>query len=259
MNIPLYILASGNWFTSMLYHVCKYGIPDMFDDQINIDELAEKLKLHKNSIYRIIRALSVVDIFRLDNHMIIHTPLSRQLRQDHKSTMKWFILMRGSKSQYLAWQDISPSIENGKSSFTSTNGMNIFQYMDAHKDEASYFHKAMGTISKSISPQLKQILCGINTDSSTVCDIGGGNGELIYQSTLGTNMVPILFDTKEVVDLSPYPIQKVHGTFFVEEEIPCASIYIMKYILHDWSDKKCIEILSNIKNRMSKKFETNSY
>lgn len=255
MNIPLYILASGNWFTSMLYQVCKRNIPDMFDDEISVQELATTLGLNKDSLYRIIRALSVVDIFMLKNDVVKHTSSSRQLREDHKSTMKWFILMRGSESQYSAWEDISPSIENGLSSFTFANGMNLFKYMSVNKEESMYFHKAMATISRSISSQLKDILSNIDTSIATnftVCDIGGGNGELIYHSTLGTNMIPILFDMKEVVNTCVHPIQKVHGSFFNEADIPFSSIYIMKYILHDWSDEKCIQILSNIKNRMNK-------
>jgi hypothetical protein len=42
----------------------------------------------------------------------------------------------------------------------------------------------------------------------------------------------------------------VAGSFF--EEIPGADLYLIKRVLHDWSDEECIQILSNCRKSMKK-------
>lgn len=254
MNIPLYILASGNWFTSILYQICERGLPDLFDDHLEIQNISNALQLNEDSLYRILRALEVVGIFKIEkqnnSNILYHTDVSKMLREDHEQTMKWFILMRGSKGQYNTWSNISSTLENGSSSFENINGMKLFQYMSLNKHEQSYFHKAMASISKQTGKELRSYLLD-NNPICKLCDIGGGNGELLQVATKDTNIYPILFDTKDVIDISPYEMEKVYGSFFNYEDIPQSDIYILKYILHDWSDSKCIEILNNISKKLS--------
>ena len=38
----------------------------------------------------------------------------------------------------------------------------------------------------------------------------------------------------------------INGDMFSNGEIPSADAYIMKMILHDWSDEECVSILSNV-------------
>jgi hypothetical protein len=38
----------------------------------------------------------------------------------------------------------------------------------------------------------------------------------------------------------------VSGDMFTSTQVPSADAYIMKMILHDWSDQECVRILSNI-------------
>jgi hypothetical protein len=47
----------------------------------------------------------------------------------------------------------------------------------------------------------------------------------------------------------PNRVDFVAGDFF--EEVPTADAYLMKHILHDWSDQECVEILSTIREDAS--------
>jgi hypothetical protein len=88
-----------------------------------------------------------------------------------------------------------------------------------------------------------------------VCDVGGGQGHLLcsllvkYPHLRGSVLEldstirnkGILWANKmNVEDKCRYIV----GDMF--NEVPIADVYIMKMILHDWSDDECVKILSNI-------------
>jgi hypothetical protein len=95
---------------------------------------------------------------------------------------------------------------------------------------------------------------------NTIVDVGGGNGELLSAvlhknpSTKG-----ILFDLPEVITRSGDAIssrglkdrcQLATGNFF-ESVVKGGDAYIMRHILHDWSDADAITILTNCRNAMN--------
>ncbi len=79
--------------------------------------------------------------------------------------------------------------------------------------------------------------------------------------TLSNDMVAILFDLPEVIELSKkrfiteesdYVANRtrfVAGDFF-SGLVPQSDAYILKWILHDWDDQHCMQILNNIKASM---------
>jgi hypothetical protein len=99
-------------------------------------------------------------------------------------------------------------------------------------------------------------------DFSTVkhlVDVGGSHGVLL-SAVLDTfpNVHATLFDLPHVIDeakaeLARGPhrdrISTVAGSFF--EPLPKADAYIMKSIIHDWDDDRCVTILENCRRAMA--------
>ena len=95
---------------------------------------------------------------------------------------------------------------------------------------------------------------------NTIVDVGGGNGELISAVlNKNTGVKGILFDLPEVISRSGDSIsarglkdrcQLKTGNFF-ESVAKGGDAYIMRHILHDWSDADAITILSNCKKAMN--------
>ena len=88
-----------------------------------------------------------------------------------------------------------------------------------------------------------------------LCDIGGGQGHLLsnllvkYPQMKGTVFELESVTKKKELLLAPKLGVKercsyVDGDMF--SEVPSADAYMMKMILHDWSDQECVKILSNI-------------
>ena len=90
----------------------------------------------------------------------------------------------------------------------------------------------------------------------TLADIGGGNGSLLtavlqrYPGLKG-----LLFDLGHVIGRTREVVQKLglqqrcvvmEGNFF--ESVPAgADAYLLRHIIHDWTDAQSVQILSNIR------------
>ncbi|MGE5821369.1 MAG: methyltransferase, partial [Nitrososphaerota archaeon] len=93
-----------------------------------------------------------------------------------------------------------------------------------------------------------------------VCDVGGGQGHLLCSSLVkylhlkGTVLeLDTVTKNKELLWAKKMGVEDgctyVAGDMF--DDVPTADTYIMKMILHDWSDDECVKILSNIYRRVS--------
>ncbi|XP_073286016.1 caffeic acid 3-O-methyltransferase-like [Primulina huaijiensis] len=81
---------------------------------------------------------------------------------------------------------------------------------------------------------------------SSIVNAGGGNGVTLdmiiskYPSIHGIN-----FDLPEVIKVAPTynGIEHVAGDMFVE--VPKGDAILLKFVLHNWDDNKCLKLLEN--------------
>lgn len=129
--------------------------------------------------------------------------------------------------------------------FKKVNGISKYEYFGKDPQINQLFNKSM---TDTCNVHIKRILDIYNgfEGVSTLVDVGGGNGQTLkliiakYPSIKAIN-----FDLPQVIDnASPFSgIEHVGGSMF--ESIPQGDAIILKAVCHNWSDEKCIEILSN--------------
>jgi hypothetical protein len=88
-------------------------------------------------------------------------------------------------------------------------------------------------------------------------DVGGGNGHVMLKiMDLVSNKIPgrfVLQDQKGAIEAATaagVPFVCMEHNFFQPQPIRGAKAYHIRRCLHDWSDGKCVEILSNIRDAM---------
>jgi ubiquinone/menaquinone biosynthesis C-methylase UbiE len=98
------------------------------------------------------------------------------------------------------------------------------------------------------------------TGVGKVADIGGGFGHLAiallekYPSLQGVVMdlpelIPVARQRAPVNDPTvANRLEYVGGDMF--ESVPSADVYMMKHIIHDWEDEKCLRLLENCHRKM---------
>jgi len=137
--------------------------------------------------------------------------------------------------------------------------MEIFEYFAQNVEAGSRFDRLMGKVSAAISANIVSAY-----DFSTVktfVDIGGGNGTLaaaILQANL--HLRGIIFDLPNVIERTTPHLKTtkmadrsevIGGDFFTS--IPSGGdAYIMKWIIHNWPDDRCVKILENCYAAMAK-------
>lgn len=263
-NLPPQIAMTQMIFgfvTSKAIHVAaKLNIADLLASHgpMNAEQLAQETGAHQESIYRLLRALASNGIFTENqNRNFELTPLAECLREDSQESMKATALSAGSVF-YKAYNEFLFSVQTGERGFQKALGMGPFEYMANNPEEGKTFDRMMTDFHGGETQPMID-----NYDFSvfkTVVDVGGGNGEVIsavLHNSKGLN--GILFDMPEVIKRSRENsmisglkdrCQLISGDFF--ESVPSGGdAYILRHIIHDWSDEDSISILKNCKKSMN--------
>ena len=252
-------MITGYWISQAIYAAAKFAIADhLKDGPKTVGELATLSSANPDALYRLLRALASVGIFAEgESRRFSLTPLAEPLRSDIPGSKRALALMSGDE-QFRTWAEIDYSIRTGQIAFDKVFGKPIFDYLGEHPDKARIFDAAMvGIHGRESSAVLNAYdLTGIEV----IADIGGGNGSQITEIlTKYTKLQGILFDLPHVVERAEARIQAsglqhrcrlVSGSFF--DAVPeGAGAYILRHIIHDWDDDKCLTILRNCHRAMS--------
>jgi len=257
-------LIIGRWRSQILYTGVELGVFEYVSSQPkNASEIAKVLNLDYNLAYRLLRALGSLGLLREGvNRDFTITQQGEFLRKDNPKTLRGIALLEEGPEHYALWKHLPTMIKDGKqNAFPREYGQKLFEFTDSNPLYREVFNQAMNSYSSIQTAWVTDALDGYNfSNVNTVCDVGGGQGHLLcsllvkYPHIKGTvieldsvikNNDLLWAEKMGVKDRCTY----VGGNMF--SKVPAADAYIMKMILHDWSDDECVKILSNIYNAAS--------
>ncbi len=245
-------LIGGFWIARSLYLAAKLGVADLFDDQPKtIAQLAAGTQTDAPSLYRLLRALASVGIFKeVSDQCFVLTPLAATLKSDSSNSMRYAVMAQMGYDHSLGWSNGLHSLKTGEIAFDDAAGMNIWQHFAQHPEDGQIFSQSMSSLGTAIA---QAVAASYDfSQFNTIVDIGGAQGSLV--STIlqaNPHLQGILFDLPEIianvsVDKS---IQPIAGNFF--ESVPTGGdAYLMRWIIHDWDDEKSSVILKNCHRAM---------
>lgn len=212
-----------------------------------VAELAELTGTHEPSLYRLMRALTSVGVFKKETDgCYSNSVLSEFLRSDHPESFRAASHMICDHEHWRAHGNLLHSVRTGEIAFEHTFGMPVFPYYAANHEAAKVFDDAMTSFSKSIANAVVQVYDF--SAASTIADIGGGHG-LLLETVLSAapEAKGILFDQPQVIEGAQVSerVETISGDFF--SSIPVAAdVYLLKFIIHDWNDEQSDAILNNL-------------
>ena len=238
----------------------QYGIADLLKDgPKSANELALDVNAHPRSLYRMLRALASVGIFEetADGRFGL-TPLAEPLCSDTPDSLRAFAALQADEVHFATWAQFPYSIQNGAPIIPHKFGMSWFDWLEQNPAEGKGFHEAMTSLSTS---ETAAILSAYDfSEIQKLVDVGGGQG-LLLTSILSKypHMTGMLYDEPAVImgakDMfTAYGvadrIEAVGGNFF--QSVPAGGdAYVLKHILHDWSDEECLKILGHCHSEMA--------
>ena len=251
-------LVSGFRVYQMVVAACRLKLPDLVvDGPKTADELAASTETHGPSLRRMLRGLAAWSFFdEQPDGRFAATPLSDTFRSD-KPGLRNMAIMLGEEA-YQAWGDLLYTVRTGKPAFEHVFGKNRWEKLAEDPQAAAEFNAAMVEMSSRIAQSFVDAYdLG---DARTVVDVGGGNGALLVAVVRAHPEVRgVLFDlaqglagAKEKVDAAGVAdrVTVQEGSFFAA--VPSGGdVYLLKSIVHDWSDEKAVAILQACRRAMS--------
>ena len=239
--------------------IAEIGVADLIGEGRlrPVSELASEMSCHPRALYRVMRFLASHGVFvEHGDGEFGHTALSRALRSDVSDSMRPLAIM--VHRLFRGLPEFDHSLRTETSALAKALGAPIFQYLAEHPDEAAIFDAGMPSMhGNETDPMLDAYdFSGIGV----LADIGGGGGTLIAAALQRhPDMAGILFDLDHVIERARSNLQQagvehrcqlVAGSFF--ESVPeGADAYLMRHIIHDWSDEESVKILQNCHERVS--------
>jgi hypothetical protein len=243
---------NGYRTTQAIHVAVVLGIPELVASRPRSPaDLADATATHPASLLRLLRTLRALGLLSEDaDGKFVTTRLGEMLSPtNNKSLGAWAHLM-GSGRMWLAWGGLLDAIYSGEPAFEQVHGASVWDVRRAHAEEGQQFTLAMREATLNVA---SEILAAVDfSRSSHVVDIGGGDGTLVSRIlSEWPNLRATLFDLPYAIESraqSALPsglgerIEVTSGDFF--QYVPRGSdTYLLKHVLHDWSDAQAEQIL----------------
>jgi ubiquinone/menaquinone biosynthesis C-methylase UbiE len=245
-------LVNGFKVSQAIYVAATLGIADLLKNgPRSSDDLAAATVTRPGSLYRLLRALAAVGVFRedADRHFAL-TPLGECLRSDAPEPVAPWAVFIGQPEYWQAWGHLLDSARTGEHAFRHAHGMNTWEYYARNPEAGAAFDRAMTSRSRR---QANAVLNACDFERfACVVDVGGGHGALLAEILAKHQLVrAVLFDQPHVMAGAEQLLRAfgvadrcriVGGDFF--ETVPDGGdAYVLKFILHDWEDAQATAIL----------------
>ncbi len=237
--------------TRVIYVAAKLGIADhISDDGTNALDLAQKLNVHSDALYRVLRTLAGLGVLHQDeNDRFFMTQFGETLRKDSPQSVRDYAIY-SHEIVNDAFRGIMDSVRTGKPVIDD-----FFEFLRANPEQEAVFHAGMSNRGRI---ETVAILNAYKfSERQTVVDVGGGNGGFISAILAGNeHLSGVLFDQTSAIEAAkmgrggPLPRCKlVAGDFFAG--IPSGgNTYVLKRVLFDWTDEEAVQILKNCRKAM---------
>lgn len=250
------------WISQLVFVAARLGVADALAKQpLTAEVLARRVGAHAPSLRRVLRALASVGIFaeRPDGRFRL-TPVAATLRSDAPGSLRHFAMMMVDGYNWNGWRELLHGVRTGEIPFDHVHGMPVFEYLRQHPEDDRLFSASMASIS---GPENDAVARAFDFGRfGTLVDVGGAHGHLLATVLRRHRRLRgILYDQPQVVAAAidtgfvsaPALAGRctIQGGDFFREVPHGADAYMMKYILHDWSDEQAVRILGHCREAVA--------
>jgi SAM-dependent methyltransferase len=253
-NVVLYEQFQYFWLLPSLYVAAKLNIATTLKDKpLTASEISDCLHADPSNVERLLRALSSQGIFKQTRDGRFELNGMARALLDEPGSLRHMVLHHLGPVNWNLMSNLEYAVRTGNDAFSDKYGKATYEFLKDHPDEHALFDKSMSNLSDL---GLAPILHAYDFSKfAVITDIGGGEGFLLANILHhNEHSSGILFDTAEALEKAPemldsYQVENrvtiVEGNFF--NSIPVSGdLFILKNIIHNWSDDQSVELLKKI-------------
>lgn len=251
------LMLGGKWVTAAIATAAKLGVADVLaEKKTGLEDLADVLDCHAPSLKRLMRVLCGEGLVEEDITGAFElTPLGEQMTSDRLGPVAVYV---GEPSVWNPWSRLAGAIEDGGCAFEDEHGVGLFGYLEQHRDVAQIYHQGIDAYTKAQADALRAVFDF--SERTSVLDIGGGRGSLLSEllkhepHLRGTllDLGPALENARshfDAVEMESRVTLKEQSFF---DPLPSGhDVYVLKHVLHNWSDEDAQRILARCREAMS--------
>lgn len=249
-------LITGYQTTFLVQVAAELKLADrLTDGPRNVDELADATNSRPVVLRRVLSALHQLGLLTRDEvGRFGLTAMGECLRSDHPERLNAFARYQAHAMIQGPWSGLLQTLQTGQPAFRALFGQSLFECLEANPDDAALF--TAGMAARTAGP-VGAIVAGYDWRTfGAIVDIGGADGALLAGILAAAPLTRgIIFDQPRIRAAAERRIADERlqarctfagGDFFAE--VPAgADAYVLKYVLHDWSDDEVVAILCNVR------------
>ena len=248
-------IGTGMWLARALWGAARLKLADAIGDTpMTPSAIAFVCDANADSVARVLRTLSAFGVFaQTSEGRFAHNDVSRLLRSDHPESQRSFVEAVFGNEHYAAWSELETTMRTGKAGFDVHYGEPVFDYFRKHPESEKLFGEAMTATTRMVDRAVLEAHDFGRFDLAV--DVGGSHASLLSGLlALHPESRGIVFDLPATADAGRVHwqgtapgrrIEAVGGDFFAS--VPEGDLYLLKFILHDWTDAQCLQILRTIR------------
>ena len=228
------------------------GLADLLaDGPMTVDELSAAAKARPDLLRRLVRGLADIGLVTLeDDDRVSATEMGALLRSGTVGSMRELALYRGGPS-YTSWGKLEHTVRTGEPAFEAALGAPFFSYMRDHPEDGAAFDGGMTRLSLDI---IDEALARYDFSvARRILDVGGGRGHFAAAVLEAHSQLEgAVLDLPERIGAADAYLRgrglgercaAIGGNFF--DSVPVGyDVHILKWILHDWNDASCRQLLA---------------
>ena len=251
-------MVTAGWISQAIAVAAALRLPDALSSgPLTAAEVAEQAKLAPDVVSRLLRVLASEGLLsqHRDGRFAL-TSLGEVLVSDHPGSVRDLVVFCGAE-WHRALGQLQQAATGGACAFEQLYGLPFFDYLSTRPELQRSFNDGMCAVSSLADATV--LLAYDFSRVARVVDVGGGTGSLLVALLARhAQLRGVLFD------LEPVCIQakaRWSGSLYAErmtfvsgdfrDELPGgADLYLLKTVLHDWSDRDALLILSRCRAAM---------
>jgi len=257
-EVALIDLSWGLQRTAVAGALVTSGLADALGERRRTPaELAAELGLDPDVTRRVLGAAEVARLLEWDGDGQARlTRTGAPLRRDHPASVASWMATQASPPVIRAYENLHVQLREGAepSGIRRATDGSLWDYYTAHPDDGARFGEAMRELTRI---DLAALAGGYPwPEEGVLCDVAGGIGTLLAAILeRRPRLRGVLVDDPGVLGEAEGflrsrgmadRIERRAGDLFGEIDAS-ADVYVMKWILHDWSDRTCREILACVR------------